>query len=68
MRQWAIMSKINDLLYLRHFANADLSLDLTAIEVEAKQLTVLATAQVKQLPDSIAQSIESVASTINSDY
>ncbi len=66
----AIMNKARDLLYLRHFDNADLSLDITKIKVEEQRLILQGTALVKRLPDSISQSIESVASEINdiTDY
>ena len=61
----AMMSKISDLLYLRHFSNADLSLNITGIDVEAQQLIITGNTQIKRLPDSIVGSIESVASEIN---
>ena len=66
----AIMNKVRDLLYLRHFDNADLSLDITKINVEEQRLILQGTALVKRLPDSISQSIESVASQVNdiTDY
>ena len=61
----AMMNKVRDLLYLRHFDNADLSLDITKIKVKERQLIVEGKAQVKRIPDSISQSIESVASEVN---
>ncbi|MBE9044502.1 DUF2993 domain-containing protein [Pleurocapsales cyanobacterium LEGE 10410] len=61
----AMMSKISDLLYLRHFSNADLSLDITGIDVEAQQLMITGDVQIKRLPDSVVESIESVASEVN---
>ncbi len=61
----AMMSKVSALLYLRHFTNADLSFNITNVEVKAQKLMVQANAQIKRLPDSLVQSIESVASKIN---
>ena len=63
----AMMSKICDLLYLRHYSDANLSLDITDlnIEPESKQLIVQANASVKRIPDSITEPMESVASQIN---
>lgn len=63
----AIMNKIRDLLYLRHFANDDLVLDLTNIQIEDQQLILKGNTQIKRLPDSISQSIQSVTSKLN-DY
>jgi hypothetical protein len=63
----AMMSKICDLLYLRHYSDANLSLDITDLNVEpeSKQLVVQANASVKRIPDSITEPMESVASQIN---
>lgn len=61
----ALMSKISDLLYLRHFSNSDLSFDVTHLEIKNQQLHLSGEARVKKLPDSIDQSIKSVASKIN---
>ncbi|HEY9770204.1 MAG TPA: DUF2993 domain-containing protein [Coleofasciculaceae cyanobacterium] len=61
----AIMSKISALLYLRDFSNADLALNITGVEVKAQKLILQGNAQVKRLPNSITQSLESVASKIN---
>ncbi len=63
----AMMSKICDLLYLRHYSDGNLSLDLTNIEVkpESEQLMVQADARVKKIPDSIMKSMESVATQVN---
>ena len=61
----AIMSKIRDLLYLRHYSNPDLAFNITRIDVTSQQLTVQGNAQIKRLPESISQSIETVASDIN---
>ena len=63
----AMMSKICDLLYLRHYSDANLSLDITDLDVEpeSKQLVVQANASVKRIPDSITEPMESVASQIN---
>ena len=63
----AMMSKICDLLYLRHYSDANLALDITGIEVEAetKQLILRGNAQIKKLSDSITESVKSVASKIN---
>jgi hypothetical protein len=61
----AIMSKVRDLLYLRHFDNADLSLDISKIKVEEQRLIVEGTAQVKRIPDSTSQLVKSLASKIN---
>lgn len=63
----AIMNKISDLLYLRRFSNSDLSFDITNIIIKDQQLILLGNAQIKKLPDSINQSIKSVASQINQD-
>ena len=63
----AMMSKICDLLYLRHYSDANLSLDITDIEVdpELEQLIVQGNVRVKRLPDSIIESMKSVASQVN---
>lgn len=61
----AMMSKIRDLLYLRDFSTDNLSFKITKIEVEAKQLIVSGNARVKKIPESIADSVKSVASKIN---
>ena len=61
----AMMSKIGDLLYLRNFSNDNLSLNLTNIKIEDKQLIVRGKVRVKKLPKSLAESVESLASTIN---
>ncbi|MGF1590746.1 MAG: DUF2993 domain-containing protein [Pleurocapsa sp.] len=61
----AIMSKVSDLLYLRNFSNADLALNITGVEIKAQKLILQGNAQVKRLPNSLAQSLESVASKIN---
>lgn len=61
----AIMNKVRDLLYLRHFANDDLAFNITSIHIEEQQLTITGNTQIKRLPDSISQSIESVTSKIN---
>ena len=63
----AMMSKICDLLYLRHYSDANLVLDITNIEVEpeSEQLIVEADARVKKIPDSIMQSMKSVATQVN---
>lgn len=63
----AMMSKISELLYLRHFSNADLSFDITRIDVEAQQLIIKGNVRIKRLPNSIVESIESVASEVNHD-
>ena len=61
----AIMNKVQDILYLRHFSNADLTIDVTSIEIKSQQLTLQGNMQIKKLPDSMAKSIKSVASEIN---
>ena len=63
----AMMSKICDLLYLRHYSDANLALNITNIEVdpESEQLIVEADARVKKIPDSIMQSMMSVATQVN---
>ena len=61
----AMMSKIKDLLYLRDFANDNLSFNVTTIEVEDKQLIVRGKLRLKAVPESFAESIESVTSKIN---
>ncbi len=61
----AIMNKVQDILYLRHFSNADLTIDITNIEIKAQQLTLQGNMEIKKLPDSLAESIRSVASEIN---
>ena len=62
----AMMSKICDLLYLRHYSDGNLSLNITDIEVEqSQQLIVQADARVKKIPDSIMKSIESIATQVN---
>jgi hypothetical protein len=61
----AIMNKIRDLLYLRHFANDDLAFNITNIQIENQQLLLKGDSQIKRLPDSISESIKSVASVIS---
>jgi hypothetical protein len=61
----AIMNKVRDLLYLRHFANDDLALNITSIQIEDQQLILKGDTQIKRLPDSISESIKSVASQIS---
>lgn len=61
----AIMDKIRELLYLRHYSNPDLSFEVTAIEIETKQLILRGNAQIIKLPESISQSIEMVASDLD---
>jgi urease accessory protein UreE len=63
----AIMDKVRDLLYLRHFANDDLAFNITSIQIEDQQLMLKGDTQIKRLPDSISQSIKSVTSKLN-DY
>ena len=60
----AIMSQIKDLLYLRHYANSDLSFDISRIEIKTQQLIVQGNVQIKKMPASISQAIEKVASDI----
>lgn len=61
----SILNKVGDLLYLRHFANADLAVDVTKIKLKNQQLVVQALTQIKRLPDSVSQSIKSVCEEIN---
>ena len=63
----AMMSKICDLLYLRHYSDGNLSLNITNIELkpELEQLIVQADAEVKRIPDSIMESMESLATQVN---
>ena len=61
----AIMSKIRDLLYLRHYSNSNLAFSITRIDVTSQELIVCGNAQIKRLPKSISRSIETVASDIN---
>ena len=61
----AIMNKVRDLLYLRHFENDDLAFDVTQIEIKNRQLIVRANTEIKQIPDSVSQSIKSVSSGVN---
>lgn len=61
----AIMSKIRDLLYLRHYANSDLSFELTSIDISTKQLILQGNAQIVRLPQSLSRSVESVASDLD---
>ena len=61
----AIMKKASDLLYLRHFANEDLALEITGIQIEDGQVTIDSNTRIKKLPDSISQSIESMTEKIN---
>ncbi|MEO0015446.1 MAG: hypothetical protein RLZZ535_3835 [Cyanobacteriota bacterium] len=63
----AIMNKVRDLLYLRHFANDDLAFNITSIQIEDQQLILKGDTQIKRLPDSISESIKSVTSKLN-DY
>lgn len=63
----AIMNKIRDLLYLRHYSNPDLTFNITRIDVTSQQLTVRGNAQIKKLPESISQSIETVASDLQNN-
>lgn len=61
----AIMNKVSDLLYLRHFDNEDLTLNITKIQIEDQQLTINSNTKIKKLPDSITQSIKSMTEEIN---
>ena len=61
----AMMNKVQDILYLRHFSDANLTIDITSIEIKSQQLTLQVNAQIRKLPDSMAESIKSVASEIN---
>ena len=61
----AIMNKVRDLLYLRHFENEDLTFTVTQLGIEERQLIIQADTRIKRLPDSISQSLESVSSEIN---
>lgn len=61
----AIMNKVRDLLYLRDFANEDLALKITDIKIEEGQLMIECNTQIKKLPNSISQSIQSVTSKLN---
>jgi|GEM_PF-5614656 len=61
----AIMNKVQDLLYLRHFENNNLAFAVTEIQIKNRQLVIQANTQIKQLPNSISESIESVSSEIN---
>jgi urease accessory protein UreE len=61
----AIMNKVRDLLYLRHFANDDLAFNITSIQIENQQLLLKGDTQIKKLPNSISESIKSVASVIS---
>lgn len=61
----SILTKVRDLLYLRHFNNADLAVDITKIKLENQQLTIQALTQIKRLPDSLTQSIKSVSEEVN---
>jgi len=63
----AIMDKVRDLLYLRNFENDDLAFDITNIQIKEQQLIIQANTEIKQLPDSISESIKSVSSKINQD-
>ena len=60
----AILNKVKDLIYLRTLHTKDLSVDILKIEVSPQQLILGLNAQVKRLPDSIEESIESLASDI----
>lgn len=62
----AIMNKVRDLLYLRHFENEDLACHITQIKIQAGQLVIKADLKIEHLPDSISQSLKSVSSEINS--
>ena len=61
----AIMNKVQDLLYLRNFENSDLALTVTNIQIEERRLIIRANTQIKQLPESISDSLKSVSSEIN---
>ena len=61
----ALMTRIKDLLYLRHFANSDFAFDLEKIEIEDKHLILWSNIRVARIPDSLKASIESVASEIH---
>jgi hypothetical protein len=63
----AIMDKVCDLLYLRHFANDDLAFNITSIQIEDQQLLIKGDTQIKRLPDSISESIKSMSAKINDD-
>ena len=61
----AIMTKASQLLDLRHFANENLALEITNIQIKDKQLIINSNTKIKKLPDSITQSIKSVTEEIN---
>ncbi|MEL6927125.1 MAG: DUF2993 domain-containing protein [Cyanobacteria bacterium J06600_6] len=61
----AIMNKISDLLYLRHFQNEDLAGEIAKIQIRDQQLIIQTNIEIKRLPNSISQSLESVSSEIN---
>ena len=61
----AVMNKISDLLYLRHFTTPDLTANITDVAIESQQLVLSFDLQLQQLPDSLDRSIKSVASEID---
>jgi hypothetical protein len=61
----AMMTRIKDLLYLRHFNNSSFAFAIEQIEIANKQLILWSNIKVYQIPDSLKASIESVAAEIN---
>jgi hypothetical protein len=59
-----IMTRIKDLLYLRHFNNSSFGIEIEQIEIVNKHLILWSKIQVYQIPDSLKAFIESVASEI----
>lgn len=60
----AILNKVKDLIYRRTLDTKDLSADILSIAVSPGQLIVGLNAQVKRLPNSLDESIKSVAADI----
>ena len=60
----AIMGKIRDLLYLRHYVNSDLSFDISQIEIETGQLSIRGKVRIEKMPESISQAVGTIASNI----
>lgn len=61
----AVIDKIKDLLYFRHFTSPSLNFEINAVRIEAEQLILDINATVNKLPDSLESSLVTAALEIN---
>ncbi|WP_036481183.1 LmeA family phospholipid-binding protein [Myxosarcina sp. GI1] len=61
----AVLGKIRDLVYFRHFTSPSLNFQIKTIEVKAEQIILDLDATVNQLPDSLESSLITAALEIN---